>query len=61
MREEVQIKTNRGPFIFYMQNYVLASELKAIREDLMRQLEEGCVVLPANIELLYWPDKEVEP
>lgn len=45
----------RNPLVFYVENYVTAEEMIHIREELIRQIDEGVVVLPSNIKLISHP------
>lgn len=45
----------RNPLVFHVENYVTAEEMIHIREELIRQIDEGVVVLPSNIKLVSHP------
>ena len=43
------------PFIFQMEQIINPEEMKRIREEILRQMEEGVVLLPNYVKLVYHP------
>lgn len=44
-----------GPFVFQITQLVSAEEMKRIREEIIRQMNEGVALLPSDVELVYHP------
>lgn len=44
-----------GPFVFRITGIVSAEEMIRIREEIIRQMNEGVALLPSYVELLYHP------
>lgn len=42
-----------GVFIFKVKNYIMAEDMDIYRNEIIRQINSGCVLLPNNIELVY--------
>ena len=44
-----------GPFIFQIEQIVSAEEMIRIREEIIRQMNEGVALLPSYVKLVYHP------
>lgn len=44
-----------GPFIFQIEQIVSADEMIRIREEIIRQMNEGVALLPSHVKLVYHP------
>lgn len=44
-----------GPFVFQITGIVSAEEMIRIREEIIRQMNEGVALLPSYVKLVYHP------
>lgn len=44
-----------GPFIFQITQFVSQKETEGIREEIIRQMNEGVALVPSYVELVYYP------
>lgn len=44
-----------GPFVFQITQFVSEKKAEEIREEIIRQMNEGVALLPSYVELVYHP------
>lgn len=44
-----------GPFVFQITQFVSEKKAEDIREEIIRQMNEGVALLPSYVELVYHP------
>lgn len=42
-----------GVFIFQIKNYMKPEDMQGLREKIIGQINDGCLLLPSHIDLVY--------
>lgn len=42
-----------GVFIFHIKNYMKPEDMQGLREKIIGQINDGCLLLPSYIDLVY--------